>query len=447
MTQKKTMALALQPRSHQDSESDTDDDYEDDDPVEASAPIILKDEVQAAFDEIIAKARSGELNLGKKENRQEFLDKYGDVLTKKTRMNSQTLLHIIAATLGHRSLTRCLMKNNRKLLEQKDESGKTALHLAIVKKNFDFIHIALQEISDLDKVLQMRCEHSRNCIHIAIYHGLGENTKGNQYMIRLIQKATEATLSATDQDGLTPLHLAVDYQRASEAQLDVVRALIANGGKALDKFTTNPKDLSVYQYHQYTRSLVKKAVELAATTRGPGRSQGEPPTVIQALKNNQTKSKSEGLSDYDNHKGIFQESSHPKRGPGKAPAVQPATGVRHDSSALAVNTTLDHTLSGKLPEEGKSSATGFQLVPDSAMLQQKPLERRATGSQNESRKDEDSSRQLQEEERRREEHADKIRQEFKLYYLRSTFSIDHNLIGRDQHKAVRFLHGANIDSQ
>jgi ankyrin repeat protein len=449
------MARVLDPPPRQDGESDTDDDYrEDDDLVEASAPIIPKDEVQAAFDEIIAKARSEELNLGKKETRKEFLDKYGDVLTQKTQTNSQTLLHVIAGTVGHKSLTRCVIKKDRKLLEQKDESGKNALHLAILKRNFNFIEIALQEIPDLDKILRMTCEHMRNCIHIAIYHGLGNNDKGNGYTIKLIQRASEATLCATDQDGLTPLHIAVEYQRASEAQLSVVRALIAHGDGALDEFTTSPKGLSVYEYHQYTRSLVKKAAGPAATTaRGPERSQEEPSTVAtQVQKNNPMKSQPEGLSDHGNDKGVFQEPSRPKRGPGNVilPAVPSIINGRRESTALTANTIFDTPPSAfaTTTEDGKSPVKGSHLAPDSAAFQPKPLERRATGfAQKNSRKDEDSARRLQEEERLREECADKIRQEFKLYYLRSTFRIDPDLNRRDQHKAARFLHGANIDSQ
>ncbi len=64
-------------------------------------------------------------------------------------------------------------------------------------------------------------------------------------MLRLIDKASETTLCAKDRDSnRTPLHLAVEYARCKPAQLDIVRKLIAKGGRALDK-VTKPEGLSV----------------------------------------------------------------------------------------------------------------------------------------------------------------------------------------------------------
>ncbi len=84
---------------------------------------------------------------------------------------------------------------------------------------------------------------------------MGKDSEGSKYTIKLIEKASEATLCATDQDGLTPLHLAVDYQRASEMQFNIVQALIAHGDAALDQYTLQSNEVSVYEYHQSTRPL------------------------------------------------------------------------------------------------------------------------------------------------------------------------------------------------
>jgi ankyrin repeat protein len=90
---------------------------------------------------------------------------------------------------------------------------------------------------------------SRNCIHMAIYYGLGES-----YALNLIERASEETLSAVDQCGMTPLHLAVEYERSSSPQVNIVMALLRHGDEALDQFTSTPKDLSVYEYHVHTRA-------------------------------------------------------------------------------------------------------------------------------------------------------------------------------------------------
>jgi ankyrin repeat protein len=232
-----------------DVQEDSDTDYKDDDSLDEPAPFLAKDPVQVAFDEIIDNARKERLNLGRKENRKEFMDRYGDLLLGKTQADNQTLLHVIANTLGHKSLTRCIVKMDPSLLKHKDDSGKTPLHIAIAKKNFNFLDVIDGQIKDLDPLLRLRGEMSRNCIHMAIYYGLGES-----YALNLIERASEETLSAVDQCGMTPLHLAVEYERSSSPQVNIVMALLRHGDEALDQFTSTPKDLSVYEYHVHTRA-------------------------------------------------------------------------------------------------------------------------------------------------------------------------------------------------
>jgi ankyrin repeat protein len=450
MTQKQAMPKVQELSPAEDGEN-SDSDYKDDDPVTAPAPILPKDEVQVAFDEIINNARNLKLNLGDRGIRNEFMESYGNLLVRKTQGYDQTLLHIIANTLGHKSLTRCVVKKDKKLLEHKDESGKTSLHMAIVKKNFRFLSVVLDEIEDLDGLLRMTCEHSRNCIHTAIYHGLGQ-----EYTVKLIKRASEATLCATDQDGLTPLHLAVDYERSSESHLSIVQALIAHGDRAFDEFTTNPKDLSVYEYHQYTRSQAVMRLANSVAPRGTEKSQEEPPGGMQGQKNNPAKGRGgpDGSSEHGNDKGtgVPQEPSRVERVQDKVPAVPSISNDRRGSAFTSLTvTTMGNHLAHAPPlpptaEEGKPPARGSQLTPDSTGLENPRLETKTTGAvPSGGRKDEESTRRLQEDEKRKE-HADKIRQEVKLYYLRTTFRTDPELSRRDQHKAARFLYGANIES-
>lgn len=420
---------------------DSDEDYRDDDSEVEPAKMLDRDEVQAAFDEILDQAKSQKLNLGRKENRQKFMQAYGHLLGRTTRDSTQTLLHLIASTLGHKSLTRCVIRNQKMLLTYTDEAGKTPLHLAIAKKNINFIDVVVDEIDDLDALLQMRCEHARNCIHAAIYHHLKPEST-----IALINAASEETLRATDQSGLTPLHLAVDYKYASEAQLRLVQALIAHGDGALDIFTKDPKDLSVYEYHQFTRSLWRKRLEESVSARLVERRQEESADSTQSQKNELAGKRAsfEGDAERVNRKDRFVPEHQGKDGR-RGPAL-PSVGIHRRNSELVDEPTSGSNAYGlhqrrAAAEDGKPAVDGLPGVEDFK------LQRRSTaGVSKTGRKGEDTTR-LQEEDKRKAEYADVILREVKLYYLRTTLETDSKFASRDQHKAVRFLHGANFNSK
>ncbi|RSL83236.1 hypothetical protein CEP51_004660 [Fusarium floridanum] len=421
---------------------DSDEDYRDDDSDVEPAKILDQDEVQTAFNDILEQAKNQKLNLGRKENRQKFMQAYGHLLGRTTRDSTQTLLHLIASTLGHKSLTRCVIRNQKTLLSQIDESGKTPLHLAIAKKNINFIDVVVDEIDDLDALLRMRSDHARNCIHAAIFHHLKPEST-----IALIKGASEETLRATDQSGLTPLHLAVDYKYSSELHLKIVQALIAHGDGALDVFTKDPKDLSVYEYHQFTRSLWRKRVEESVSARPAERRQEESAISTQGQKNEHAGERAsfEGSLEHVNGKDRFfpeQQGKDGRRGP-----ALPFVSLHRRDSELVDKSTLDmapntygHHQRRVMAEGGKSAVDGLPGAEDFK------LQRRSTaGAPKTGRKGEDITR-LQEEEKRKAEYADAILQEVKLYYLRTTLETDSRLSNRDQHNAVRFLHGANFNN-
>ncbi|KAJ4178293.1 hypothetical protein NW755_013305 [Fusarium falciforme] len=419
---------------------DSDEDYRDDDSEVEPAKMLDQDEVQAAFDDILDQAKSQKLNLGRKENRQKFMQAYGHLLARTTRDSAQTLLHLIASTLGHKSLTRCVIRNQKTLLSYTDEAGKTPLHLAIAKKNLNFIDVVVDEIDGLDALLQMRCEHARNCIHAAIYHHLKPEST-----IALIKAASEETLRATDQSGLTPLHLAVDYKYASESHLRIVQALIAHGDGALDIFTKDPKDLSVYEYHQFTRSLWRKRLEDSVSARLAERRQEEFAGSTQGQKNELTgvRASFQGSPERASRKDLFVPEQRGKDGR-RGPAL-PSVGIhRRDSELVDEPTsgpnTYGHHQRRTAAEDGKSAADGLPGVEDFKLLR-----RSTAGASKTGQKGEDNTR-LQEEEKRKAEYADTILREVKLYYLRTTLETDSRFDSRDQHNAVRFLHGANFNN-
>ena len=73
----------------------------------------------------------------------------------------------------------------------------------------------------------------------------------------LVKRADEKYLCALDNDGYTPLHMAVDYKRCQRGQLELVAALVKKENSALDIKTSPPGKLFVYMYHEYTRELFK----------------------------------------------------------------------------------------------------------------------------------------------------------------------------------------------
>jgi hypothetical protein len=103
--------------------------------------------------------------------------------------------------------------------------------------------------------LGMVCgERSENCLHIAIRFKLPP-----ELTIELIKASTEEALQARDSKGFTPLHYAVEYERCTEAQFDVVQTIIQHGNSALDQLGNKPDSFSVYRYHESTREKYLKS--------------------------------------------------------------------------------------------------------------------------------------------------------------------------------------------
>lgn len=432
-----------------DDGNNSDSDYKDDEPGVPAAPMLVKDEIQIAFDEIINLARNNKLNLGAKDKREQFLIAYSKILTARTQAEDQTLLHIIANTLGHKSLTRCMVRKFPELLDARDESKKTPLYIAVSKKNLDFIAVVAKEVKDLDRLLRMPCEHGRNVIHAAIYYSLRE-----EETIELVKNASEATLCSQDQDGLTPLHLAVEYDRCDEPQLRIVQTLIAQGDRALDEFTSKPWDLSVYQYHQYKRNRALRQMAETNAARGSEASRGGDKGNESGIANI-SKSAVKGKRDPEGPSD--RQEAETKAGDRVSQKLPNVTGFLHGRrvsvhapSPVAGGGEQDWTKAGAAngvaSERHKHPNTvPIQVPPEFGAPEGFRLEHRATGAPKGNRKEEDSGRRL-EEERIRAEYADKIREEVKLYYLRTTFKAWQVKNHRDQHSAIRFLHGENIGS-
>ncbi|KAG8677773.1 hypothetical protein FPOAC1_003801 [Fusarium poae] len=411
-----TQQIMPSPNRRFEDNGDSDSDYQDDDDVRVGSVYVPEtDEVRITFDDIINRARAKTLNVSTQPYREEFLTKYGDILEKKTRDSGQTILHMCAGVPGVNSLPRCLLKWNGSLLNVRDEADKTALHIAISKKNTGFVNVVPKAIQDLDPFLAMTYHHKQNCIHMAIYHNLeAEQT------IKLIDEASEGTLSATDQNGLTPLHMAVDYKDASESRLRIVQALLRRGNTALNVHTQEPKGLSVYQYHEFTKKQWLDKV--SAGQQLEGKRHNEPGLELQDHRLNRLRDKGSGHADLYNQ-GVGGHK-------GSSTGLHP-TDFEIIDRPLGMETDQGHIPSG----ESSRGEDEFRLQRRStAGHVDQPVEKAMRRPQKEGQ---------------RPDYAKKIQQEVMLHYLRTTMNTGNtaqHLTTRDQRKAVRFLYGHNLEN-
>lgn len=229
----------------------------------------------------------------------------------------------------------------------------------------------------------------------------------------------------------------------------IVQALLANGDGALDKFTTTPRELSVYEYQQFTRNqTVKKLPEPLGPRVAEKLEEEHPENGLVSEQENVFESKHMAGSNAGtdvSSKGIGAEC-----GQGSVSAMPESINGKRGSTImpLSANGVYGHHPSfATIPEGEKSHVKESHLNPDVARFESQKSDRTTElGPRNGCRKADENVRQVHEHDKRKAGFADKIRKELKLYYLRSTFITDAEVRKRDQLKATRFLHGANIES-
>lgn len=220
--------------------------------------------VKKKFDEILRDLKNDKYDLTDPTKLDDFATEYGNFLGKKTTNDSdqQTLLHLLVDDAKdkvvdkYKPLVKFLIDHHPDLLHVKDSNGKTSLYMAISKKRDKLVRFICSTCPDIDAILKIPCYHAGNCIHVAIRQKVTPN-----FADSLIKHAGEKTLCAKDHQGNTPLHLAVAYERCTNAQLKIVKALVQQCDKAMDERTEAPKFFSPYRYHEDTRAEAEKAAE------------------------------------------------------------------------------------------------------------------------------------------------------------------------------------------
>ena len=430
-------------------ETDGSDIEVEEDPYDDDVPAPVEDNVKAIFDKIMKKVTGRKLNWKTKADRKVFVQEHDQILDQRTAAEGQTLLHMIATSgTSYKPLVGYLLQKYPHLVRFKDEGDKTAPYVAILKNNISFLTSLYDKCEDLDKALALKCGFE-NSMHAAIRSKLGA-----ELTIKLINKASVATLSAQDQHGRTPLHIAVEYDRCTDSQLGVIQTLIARGDQALDFFTKQPYESSVYEHHMDTR---KKAERMAVTARTEV-TRGEDAKVIP--KSNPLKSqRHEGMreelakSAVESKDGISSEARDENEtkvplGPGAldrrnshfVPAPNPkerVNGSDHRANYQAnearqyknVSSMLSegHGLEDPAPRTPDGTESGRGSVENALLRLSKKVPAK------------DEKDKPKEEEKVSKESAEAVKLELQLHFLRTTFTT------RDHDMAVRFLYGSNTE--
>jgi len=202
--------------------------------------------------ELLGRLRRNDINLDTLESRMEFINRYRPLLEPPYRRRPNILHHIAELEDFELDATklvlvvRLLLQEFPRLANVQNPIGKTALHVALDSKNTHFVQAATDVLKEAGDILAIQDRDGRNCIHLAIEAGIS-----NTLILGLIHKAPETAFKAQEKSlGLTPLHLAVEYERCVTEQLEVVEALLRKDHGALR--VLSQRGLSPYRYHLRT---------------------------------------------------------------------------------------------------------------------------------------------------------------------------------------------------
>ncbi|KAL9566297.1 hypothetical protein ACKAV7_009656 [Fusarium commune] len=250
--------------------SSEDSGSEDEDGEEEGEKVSVKDMLTQVLKEI----RNGELDLTDSKKLAAFATHRGPDLARQTGDKDQpTALHIMAKedkkalpNLDEKMepLIRflCQQKN---YLEIKDRSGHTSLFLAIEQRKKTMVQWMCDAHPDIGNIISIVGSKGMNCLHIGI-------NKRIKFLDLLIEKAKPDAFAAKDDNGNTPLHLAVDYDNCKREQLEYVKMMLEKGDRAIFNSTNgdfNKANLSPYRCHK--ESVRKGRKKAAGGAEKPGK--------------------------------------------------------------------------------------------------------------------------------------------------------------------------------
>ncbi|RYP93507.1 hypothetical protein DL770_000391 [Monosporascus sp. CRB-9-2] len=217
--------------------------------------------VKKRFEEIRSNLKANKLDLCDTVTLRQFAAENESYFRQNTGDSERnTLLHILVDDAKdkvvdkYKPLVKLLIDNYPNLLGEKDINEKNPLYIAIFKRRNELVRFFCDTHPNIDAILGIPCYHSETCLHVAIRRSVTP-----ELAVFLIGLASERTLCAKNDKGNTPLHLAVEYERCTDAQFKIVKALISQCDKAMDERTGAPNFFSPYRYHEHTRSKAAPA--------------------------------------------------------------------------------------------------------------------------------------------------------------------------------------------
>jgi ankyrin repeat protein len=247
--------------NHIPDEEEEDDDEEDEDEDEE------EEDVDAAFDkfiygikeDVLADSKGNRLALDSQADVDTFVELHRNILGKRN-TKKQNLLHLLAGQAGKRDwykktkkLVKALIINSwpeGDLLAQQDDDEKTPLYTAIATKDHKLAKVMCEAHPHIDSVIKIPSKRT-NSLQKALQLRVPTNA---ELIALMIGKSSPETLVAKDEKGLTPLHLAVDYARSDDTQLNIVKSIVDRCPQAMDQNYEHRGTglLSAYRYHELT---------------------------------------------------------------------------------------------------------------------------------------------------------------------------------------------------
>ena len=217
-----------------------------------------EDPVHAMFKAIENQVGQSKINLRDPGEMAAFADEYRRYLGQSTSEanDRKTLLHLLVdGATDHQfdkyePLIQLIISKYPDTLKQGDRYRETSLYNAVSKKRNKLIELICNEHPNINSVFEQPClsDHG-TCVHAAIQKGLAP-----KILIPLVNKASKKVLCHQDFQGRTPLHLAVDYNRCTKEQLQIVEALAKRCQEAMYTRSEGDACHSPYMYHMHTRS-------------------------------------------------------------------------------------------------------------------------------------------------------------------------------------------------
>lgn len=242
--------------SDSDSESDPDDEEENEklpsDKRARERLVKIVDDLKShGPDKVISLG----LDLSKDAGIEEFIDKNLEYIIQSPGRKKQNLLHLIAeedalpSVRKMRKLLSALVQLDANLLKGQDENGKTPVHSAILGRNRKLVRCMCETHDDVNSILKIQTLQKANCLHLAFK---GKRSSHDDSLLELlIGKSEEDTLSTIDENGLTPLHIAVAHDLCDDGQLPIIQQLLNKCDKVVD-LKGGPDLLSPYRHHLRT---------------------------------------------------------------------------------------------------------------------------------------------------------------------------------------------------